>query len=260
MNGQIKRVLVTVKTYPNPSRKYGETVCVAGIDLDEGKWIRLYPIPFRDLDDEKRFKKYSIIEVRAIKAKDDARPESYKVEADSINIIGHIDTRKKDGWEKRKDLVLPTLSKSMCEILNRRATSDLSLGMFKPKGIDFIYQTARRVDEAERESCYAQLSFFNKKKNTVEAIPHDFRYRFFCENETLCPGHNLQIIDWEIGQSYRSWRWRYRNENVLLEKIKERWLDRMCALKNDVYFFVGNTKRFRDTFMVLGVFYPPRRP
>ena len=28
--------------------------------------------------------------------------------------------------------------------------------------------------------------------------------------------------------------------------------------KRDVYFFVGNMQRFRDIFMVLGVFYPPR--
>jgi len=28
-----KEVFVTVKTYPNPSKKYRETVCVAGIDL-----------------------------------------------------------------------------------------------------------------------------------------------------------------------------------------------------------------------------------
>lgn len=63
MNGETKRVLVTVKAYPNLSRKYGETVCVAGIDLDTNQWIRLYPIPFRDLDSDQKFKKYNIIEV-----------------------------------------------------------------------------------------------------------------------------------------------------------------------------------------------------
>lgn len=29
-------VMVTVKTYPNPSETYGETVCVAGVRLDRG--------------------------------------------------------------------------------------------------------------------------------------------------------------------------------------------------------------------------------
>ena len=30
----IKRVLITVKAYPNPSKKYGETVCCAGVDVN----------------------------------------------------------------------------------------------------------------------------------------------------------------------------------------------------------------------------------
>ncbi len=55
MNFETKKVLVTVKTYPNPSRKYQETVCVAGIDLDTKTWIRLYPIKFRDLEANKQF-------------------------------------------------------------------------------------------------------------------------------------------------------------------------------------------------------------
>jgi hypothetical protein len=46
------RVLIAVKTYPNPSSKYEETVCVAGIQLDRGQpeWIRLYPVRFRNVD------------------------------------------------------------------------------------------------------------------------------------------------------------------------------------------------------------------
>jgi hypothetical protein len=46
-----ERILITVKTYPTLSRKYGETVCTAGIRPD-GSWVRLYPVPFRRLDDK----------------------------------------------------------------------------------------------------------------------------------------------------------------------------------------------------------------
>jgi len=71
-----------------------------------------------------------------------------------------------------------------------------------------------------------------------------------------CPGHKLLIIDWELGQSYRSWRYRYKSEELLMQKIKEKWLGLMCGDNRDTYFFVGNQKRFKDQFMVLGVFYP----
>jgi len=44
-----KKVYIVVKTYPTISKKYSEIVCTAGI-LENGDWIRLYPIPFRKLD------------------------------------------------------------------------------------------------------------------------------------------------------------------------------------------------------------------
>ena len=47
-------VLITVKAAPNPSEKSGETVCVAGLALSEGRtrarWVRLYPVNFRFLE------------------------------------------------------------------------------------------------------------------------------------------------------------------------------------------------------------------
>ena len=255
MNGEIKRVLVTVKAYPNPSRKYGETICVAGIDIDTGKWVRLYPIPFRDLDEGKKFKKYTIIEVKAIKPADDKRPESYRVDAGSIKRIDHFDT--KDKWERRKKVVLPIADRSMCGILKQNALTKKSLGMFKPKSVDFVSCKAKLKDDKARAACYAQLSFFDKNKKAIEAIPFEFRYQFFCDNEPSCPGHNLMIIDWEIGQSYRDWRHKYKPQDHLLTMIRKRWLELMCAPRNDVYFYVGSMHRFPSTFMVLGVFYPP---
>lgn len=257
MNYETKRVLITVKSYPTPSRKYGEIVCVAGVNLDSRRWVRLYPIPYRDLDRSQKFKKYNIIRVKARKATDDKRPESYKVDADSIEILDYLDT-KKDKWARRKEIVLPTADNSMCEILQKTKMEDKSLGMFKPCNVNFVSMKARPEDETTRKACYAQLSFFNRQKDAIEIIPFDFRYRFFCCNESLCPGHNFPIVDWEIGQAYREWRWKYEDQKVLLEKLKERWLNRMCSPKKDVYFFVGNTKRFRNAFMILGVFFPPK--
>ena len=56
---QVKKdhnILILVKTYPSPSAKYIETCCTAGID-DQGKMVRIYPIPFRYLNETKRYKK-----------------------------------------------------------------------------------------------------------------------------------------------------------------------------------------------------------
>jgi len=255
MAAERKRVLVTVKTYPNPSKKYGETVCCAGIDLATNQWIRLYPIPYRDLDSSSRFSKYSIIEVRCSKATRDHRIESYKVDADSIEVPDTLDTKNK--WRARKQIVLPTVSPSFCQILDN-VKDGKSLGVFKPCNIEFSWKKTRPKSDAEREACYAQLSFFDKRKQAIEQIPFDFYYHFKCANTETCQGHKLLIIDWELGQSYRKWRYDYPDEGTLLAMIRKRWLDEMCAPKKDVFFFVGNQKRFHGQFMVLGVFWPPK--
>ena len=75
-----------VKTYPTPSEKYQETVCTAGI-TESGEWVRLYPIQFRHLKAEQKFKKYTWIEIETKKNPQDLRPESYKVNSDSIKIL-----------------------------------------------------------------------------------------------------------------------------------------------------------------------------
>ena len=252
---ETKRVLITVKAYPNPSKTYGETVCCAGIDIDTLQWIRLYPIPFRDLDSSQKFKKYTIISVKCWKAPDDHRVESYKIDMDSIELLSHLDTKRK--WESRKKFVLPTVSPSFCNILEE-TEENKSLGTFKPSDIDFYWKKATLESEAKREACYAQLSFFDMRKKVIEQIPFDFYYQFKCHVKSDCPGHKLPIIDWEIGQAYRDWRYKYKPQELLLEMIKKKWLDLICSEKNDVYFYVGNMKRFRDHFMVLGVFYPKK--
>lgn len=252
-----KQVLITVKTYPNPSKKYSETVCCAGIDIDTGQWIRLYPVPFRDLDRSKKFKKYNIIEVGCWKSAGDPRIESYKVDCDSILIVRQIDTGKGRQWKERKTIVLPTVSSSFCSILCD-AGHNKSLGMFKARDIVFSWRKSSPKDQAKKKAHYAQLSFLDRQKEPIEDIPFDFHYGFKCNGSPDCPGHTLPIRDWELFQSYRDWRQQYDTQSLLLDKIKERWQTRMCAQKNDVYFYVGNILHLPYQFMVLGVFYPPK--
>jgi len=250
-----KRVLITIKAPPNPSKKYLETNCCAGVDLDSGQLIRLYPIPFRLLDDAKKFPKYSIIRVVCYKPLRDKRIESYKVDQDSIEILDYLDT--KQNWMKRKEIVLPTLSPSFCKII-QDVKINKSLGVFKPCNVQFSAKKISLRDQAKQEVPYRQYWLFDKQLKPLEQIPFMFYYKFKCFNLPSCPGHALSIHDWEITQSYRRWRYRYKSQELLLQKIKERWLNRMCSEKNDMYFFVGNMKRFHDQFMVLGVFYPKK--
>ncbi|HEX42145.1 MAG TPA: hypothetical protein ENN81_08805 [Phycisphaerales bacterium] len=253
---QEREVLITVKAYPTPSRRYGETVCCAGIDVKTREWIRLYPIPFRDLDESKKFAKYTVLRVRCEKAKRDQRAESYKVDTDSIEIVRVLDTRK-NGWRDREKIVVPTVLADSCAI-TACLREGRSLATVKPSRVSFSWEKAPLEKQAQREACYAQLSFFDRVKKSIEQIPFRFYYFFTCAQAADCTGHKLPIVDWELGQSYRSWRHSYRDEATLLQKIRERWLVRMCSPDGNVFFYLGNMQRFQHQFMVLGVFYPPK--
>lgn len=90
-----KRVFVLVKAYPQPSAKYEETVCCAGV-TDAGELVRLYPIRYRRLRGEARFERYDFIEVRGERPIDDHRPESFHVDEDSIRIFKVQDRRTRE--------------------------------------------------------------------------------------------------------------------------------------------------------------------
>ena len=126
-----KRILILVKVEPAPSKKYGSTVCTAGI-TEDGEFIRLYPIPFSLFcDKDRKFSKYDWIECECEKAEpgDDARKESYKVKADSIHVVGHIDTDYR--WAERNNIVRPHISRNFKELVAEGS----SLGIIRPKEV-----------------------------------------------------------------------------------------------------------------------------
>lgn len=73
------KVTVLVKAAPVLTSAFDETMCVAGVRrTDAGtEWIRLHPVPFRDLASDERFVKYQEVELDVIRPKSDRRPESW---------------------------------------------------------------------------------------------------------------------------------------------------------------------------------------
>ena len=135
------RVLITVKTYPLPSRSYTELVCTAGL-LNGEQWIRMYPIPFRFLQDQ--YPKYSWVEVDLIRNKKDFRPESYRLKNENINIIDTLGTA--NAWAARKRFITKEVFTSMDELIKlAKSPSKKSLATMKPKEIvDFEIESDER--------------------------------------------------------------------------------------------------------------------
>lgn len=249
-------VLITVKAIPRPSRRYGETVCVAGLTKEEGL-IRLYPVMFRDLPDPQRFKKYQWVNINLRRHAQDSRPESYRPDTGSFKPGRLVGTS--DGWATRKELVLPLASQSMCEIMRLQEAEGRSLGVFKPATIEdlVIEDTPPEWGRGQKEILGQQM-FFTGRKKPLEKVPFTFKYKYRCA-EAGCPGHTQSIIDWEIAQLYRKVRRSHSSSADIERKIHKKFFEELCGPGKDTYFFTGNMAAHRKSFLILGVFWPPSR-
>lgn len=256
MEVQRIRVMITVKAYPTVSRQYNETVCVAGIRVDtpSPKHVRLFPVPFRELEEAQQFDKYDVVEVDVTGHTRDDRPESRRPVLATLRVVGHVPT---DGdWEQRAMWVRPLVAGSLCQIKREQRAGGTSLGMFRPGRV-----TAFKLIKAEERSDWqemmaSQMNIFDPERRKLEALPYRFVYCFRCAEEE-CGGHEIGLLDWEAGAAYLKWRHRYPPQ-VLEDKIREKWFTQIAGPQRDVHFFVGNLHKRPRQFMLLGAFWPPR--
>lgn len=250
-------MLITVKAYPSVSTKYGEAICVAGIRLDtpEPEWVRLFPVRFRDLPSEMQFRKYEVIKVRACKHSSDRRRETWRPDQDSFQRVEFISAG--GPWVARREHVEPLLGPTMCALhQGRRGNGDgPSLGIVRPARLRGIRVRLEEEWSPGQLGTVGQGSLLTSKTELVKPS-HAFSYSYFCEDSD-CNGHVQKIVDWELGEAYRSWPQR---GDALVDAIKTQWLNMMCADKREPLFFVGDQHTRPGQFLVLGTFYPERRP
>jgi hypothetical protein len=249
-------VLITVKAYPLPSLTYRETSCTAAISSEDG-WLRLYPIRFRQLPREKQFSKYQLVTLCMARHARDTRPESYRPDEESFALGKVLGTE--NGWAERKRWVLPTARNSMCEIQRRQQETGESLGVFRPRSVQELLVEWTRPDwQGRQRAAAAQLWFDDLRgKSRIRRVPLIVRYRYRCETSG-CRGHKQRIVDWELGRLYWRLQSKGSSRRLIEEKIRQKYLGQLCGPKRDTYFFVGNHSAHRRSFMVLGVFWPPR--
>ena len=126
-------MLITVKTYPIPSAKYEELVCTAGV-TEEGDFVRLYPINFRELPFSQQYRKYQWIKVNATKHSGrDTRKESYRPDCNTLVTLPDPIPPNRGDWSKRAKFALAKKAASLEELSDRQSRDRTSLGVFKPR-------------------------------------------------------------------------------------------------------------------------------
>jgi len=256
-------VMITVKTYPNPSETYGETVCVAGVRLDRERpeWIRLYPVKFRNADFDSQFKKYEIIRVNGTyHQSNDNRPESFRPRQYELEHVEWLDTS--NNWQRRRTNLDGLIgATTMCELLDRNPKGGMgipapSLGLIKPVDVEVDVVEGdpwSDSDQAKIDNASAE-DLFGTSLKPLEPAPFAVRYKYRCASPT-CKGHDQKVLDWEAGQAGRRWLRDYGDAGAR-EAMLTKWSDEMLSTGNDFYFYVGNQNRRRRSFSVVGVWYP----
>lgn len=264
-----KKVLLTVTTYPLPSRSYDELVCTAGV-LENGEWIRIYPMPLSVLKGWKqkgkvKQTKYTWIELDLKKRTDDFRPESYSPNDYEFNDLLIGDTiNTKSNWLKRKEFCLKNVYTNMELLINEsKEPINKSLATFKPTKIHKLIVEKDEDDwKPVWKALQEQMSLFDDQskgsKDNFPKVPYKFKYEFEDETGKI---RKLMIEDWEIGQLYwNCLRDANGNKEIALEKVREKYEADFINNK-EIYFFLGTTKewhtrRSKNPFVIIGVFYP----
>lgn len=185
---------ILVKAAPRRSETFGETVCCAGID-GQGQWVRLYPVSFRQLEDEQRFRRWDHVKYRwsRPKASKDTRQESRRVDPNSVEITGRL--KPKD----RSRLA----SRAVISSLKREYAEGRSLALLKPEIIDFwpTKQSDEELAKKQRllENLRAQADMFAPKSLLpMRTCPYSFHYKYRDDDGV----HEGTCQDWETEQTF----------------------------------------------------------
>ncbi len=265
---KMSKVFIVVKTYPTLSKKYDELVCTAGV-LENGSWVRIYPLPFRKLDYENQYKKYQWMTLPLVENKNDPRPESHKVEDISkISLGDSIDT--KNDWSERKKIILENgiIYRNLDELIKKANNNELSLAIFKPTEIlNLVVKNTEREwnqenldllkQKASQYSLFDSIEKVEREFLIVNKLPYKFSYHFI---DDAGRKSTLMIEDWEIGALYwNSLKSSDNDEKKAINLVRKKYLDKFS--EKDIYLFLGTTRQYhgwaRNPFVIIGVFYPP---
>jgi hypothetical protein len=262
MASRLARVLILCKTYPSPSGKHVETSCVAGME-ENGALIRLFPVPFRLVDDDRQFKKWQWIKLRIEKAKNDHRPESHKVFVDTIECESDPLPSRHEWQARRNALAGLTVFDDFAALEAARVAHGFTLGVVRPARIVALDITPAKVPDwtaEEKEKLVQDLrqeGLFEdtdaNKISTLKKVPFDFHYRYECTAGDRTVTYRHKIADWEAGALYWNCRQRYRQkwEEPFRKKLEQ------ALPAADLMFLMGTIHRFPDQWLIVSLIYPP---
>jgi hypothetical protein len=237
--GESEAVII-VKASPQISQQYGETVCCAGI-TPEGEWVRLYPVSFRKLEDVSKFGRWDRVRFKWRKPKTDTRPESVRVDQQSIEIIGEYPKGERERL----------LAKLEVKGLKQVAAAGKSLALLRPQQPKFSFERKSDDDIVRERQAYQDVLkqkdlFDNKSLLPLEPCPYKFKYKYTTEDGS----RDGTCQDWETNTTFFNWRRNY-GEQQALESMQKVFGEEYP--KKGMAFAMGTHSLYPDTWLINGI-------
>lgn len=199
--------IVIIKAAPQMGQKHGETVCCAGIDI-QGNWLRLYPVAFRTLDEGKKFGRWDRIRFRWRLPNDDPRPESRRIDQDSIRLIGELKPSERQRF----------LAARVVTSLQLERAAGRSLALLSARVTDFSFERKSDGDLDRERAAFTAMHNQEDLFNSRPLIPYQpCPYRFRYHYETDDGPRRGTCQDWEIEATFYHWRSRMGEASALAE-------------------------------------------
>jgi hypothetical protein len=259
-----QRILILCKTYPSPSARYVETSCVAGM-TEDGHLVRLFPVPFRLVEDQQQFKKWLWISARIRRAQDDARPESHRISVDTIQLEGE-GLPTEDHWIARREAIKTVpVFESFTELDAARESRGVTLGLIRPARLlamdikavtnpDWTEDEKAKLLQEQQQGNLFDAVADQRSLKTLKKLPFDFHYHYACESAAGTTEHTHKLVDWEAGALY----WKIHRRSDWQAAFRQKYITEFGA--KDVLFLLGTIHRFPKQWLIVSVLYPPRLP
>jgi hypothetical protein len=255
---EAEECIILAKTYPQPSARYRETTCVAALTT-KGEFRRIFPVPFRFLEGDRKFSKWDRIKGKTQTPASDHRPESRRIDSDSIERLGRIDT--KDGWAQRLSLIGHLIQRSPAALEQQRLETQRTLGIIRvEKLVSLIIEPAKDPDWTPEDiDKLAKDDLFDteaaRSRPPLRKLGHDFWYEYMCpDGEGNFEKFKHKLTDWEVGALY--WNCRRSHQDQWEKPFREKLFDEMQS--KDLLLMLGTIHRFPDQWLIIGIIYPPK--
>lgn len=232
--------IILVKASPHVGQKHGETVCCAGV-TDKGEWLRLYPVSFRTLDEAKQFGRWDRVRFNWKMPQDDTRPESRRIDHQSIQVIGELKKSERENLLSRIEVT------SIKKVMEEGKT----LALLRPRDLKFSIERKSAAEFAKEKHAFAayaaQPDLFNSKPLIpYEPCPFEFTYKYATDDgdrEGTCQ-------DWEIEATFYKWNKLY-GETKALEEMRRVFGEEYP--KKGMAFAMGTHSLWPDTWLINGI-------